>query len=160
MEVANTVVLVCCMIFAVGCSSFSGDKPPALPENQYWVIFTQERAEEMGIAPWLVKADDFWTPSADDILKLEEGLAEYLSRNSGAFSSQPPAWERLDEYRRQYLGYEIGGKKIIYGNFFCSQEDQWRGELILVMDGGDCYFQVEYDVASREFIKLLVNGEA
>ena len=27
-------------------------------------------------------------------------------------------------------------------------------------DGGECFFQVEYDVESRVFIKLLVNGES
>jgi len=54
----------------------------------------------------------------------------------------------------------IGGKKIIYGNFFCSEEDNWRQEFVMVIDGGDCYFQVEYDVGSEKLIKLIVNGES
>ena len=50
--------------------------------------------------------------------------------------------------------------KIIYGNFFCSEEDNWRQEFVMAIDGGDCYFQVEYDVEIEKFIKLVVNGES
>ena len=129
--------------------------------NQNWVIIEKGRAEEMGIASWLSRSDGFWTPSTDDVLKLEERIVEYLRQNSGQFSHQPPVWERLDEYRRQYIGYEIGGKRIIYGNFFCSYEGKdWRQEFLVVLDGGECYFQVEYDIESGMFITLLVNGEA
>ena len=128
--------------------------------NQNWVIIEENQAEDMGIGAWLLHSDDFWTPSTDDILRLEEGVVEYLRQNSGAFYRQPPVWERLDEYRRQYIGYAIEGKKIIYGNFFCSEEDNWQQEFVMVIDGGDCYFQVKYDVESGKFIYLAVNGEA
>jgi len=144
----------------VACDSLLDDKPPALPENQNWVIITNEHAEKMGIAAWLVESEGFWTPSADDVLNLEGKIAEYLSQNSVVFSDQPPVWERLDEYRRQYIGLERGGRQIIYGNYFCSNEDNWRQEFIMVIDGGECYFQVEYDVESGLFIRLLVNGES
>ena len=46
------------------------------------------------------------------------------------------------------------------GNYFCSDEANWRQELVMVIDGGECYFQVEYDVEGGLFTKLLVNGEA
>jgi hypothetical protein len=70
-------------------------------------------------------------------------------------------WERLDEYQRQYIGLERNGKQIIYGNYFCDNMGKnWRSEIVFVLDGGDCYFQVEYDVESGTFTKLLVNGES
>jgi hypothetical protein len=36
----------------------------------------------------------------------------------------------------------------------------WRQNVISVEDGGECYFQVEYDLESGTFIWLMVNGEA
>ena len=130
---------------------------PTVEANQSWVIVTKEQAEE--IASWLGGSGGFWTPSADDIFKLEEGLAEYLSQNSSYFYRQPPVWEQFDEYQRQYIGLERGGRQIIYGNFFCNNLGMdWRKKLVIVDDGGDCYFQVEYNVEDGAFIMLIVNG--
>jgi hypothetical protein len=153
----------------VACDALLGDKPPVdIPfvdmaesptpvTNQSWVIVTKEQAEE--IASWLGGSSGFWTPSVDDIIKLEEKIAEYLSQNPSQFYSQPPVWERLDEYQCQYIGLERGGRRIIYGNYFCENGGiNWHQKLVIVEDGGDCYFQVEYDVERDLFIKLLVNG--
>ncbi len=131
-----------------------------LPEkNQDWVIVTKKQSEETGMASWLVNREGFWTPSAEDILKLEEGLAAYLSQNSSYFFLQPPVWESLEDYQRQYIGLERGGIQIIYGNFFCDSLGlDWQETFVVVEDGGDCYFQVEYNVESGFFIKLIVNG--
>jgi hypothetical protein len=136
---------------------------PTVPvvADQNWIILDEENAEDMVTASGLVKTDSFWTPSVEAVLKLEENVAAYLSQNSYAFFYQPPVWERLDEYQRQYIGLERGGEKIIYGNFFCDNGGpDWRQEFVFVIDGGECYFQVEYDVKSGLFIKLRVNGEA
>jgi len=131
-----------------------------LPEgNQNWMIVTKKQADETGMASWLVRSDGFWIPSADEIIKLEEDLTGYLSQNSSYFFSQPPAWERLDEYQRQYVGLERESKQIIYGNFFCDNLGlDWQETFVVVDDGGDCYFQVEYDMESGLFIMLMVNG--
>ena len=160
----------------VACSVLSGKKPPVdipmpntakTPESptvmvdQNWVIITKEHAEEIGVSSWLIESDGFWTPSVKDILKLEEKIAGYLSQNSSYFYRQPPVWERFDEYQRQYIGVEREGRLIIYGNYFCNSGGvDWRQKLVVVIDGGECFFQVEYDVESGLFIKLLVNGEA
>ena len=129
--------------------------------NQNWVIIAEERAVETGIASWLAESGNFWTPSVVDILKLEEEIAGYLSQNSNQFYRQPPVWQRLDDYQRQYIGLERGGRQIIYGNYFCNSGGiNWRQELVIVEDGGECFFQVEYDIESALFIKLLVNGES
>jgi len=129
--------------------------------DQDSVIISKEQAEEMGIGSWLVESDDFWTPSENDILILEETIAEYLSQNSTQFNRQPPVWERLSEYQRQFIGLTRNGSHIIYGNYFCNNLGiNWRQDLVIVDDGGDCYFQVEYNVDRGMFIMLMVNGEA
>jgi len=164
------------LINLVACNALPHDKSPVdIPStamgktlesptamvNQNWVIIAEERAVETGIASWLAESGNFWTPSVDDILKLEEKIAEYLSQNSNQFYRQPTVWERLDEFQRQYLGLEGEGRQIIYGNYFCdNMGHNWRQELEIVEDDGECFFQVEYDVESALFIKLRVNGES
>ena len=172
-DIFKLAIGILLLINLAACNALLGDKlpvdipltataeSPTAVANQNWMIVTEEYAEEMRIASWLVESDGFWTPSVDDIIKLEEKIAEYLSQNSNQFYRQPPVWERLDEYQRQYIGLERGGRKIIYGNYFCkSGSVNLRQELVIVEDGGECYFQVEYDVESNSFSKLLVNGES
>ena len=144
-------------------STLTPDTPPHLDTptkeaNQQWVILTEEQAEGLNGATGVSAS---WSPATDDILKLEEELAEYLEQNSTYFYHQPPVWERLDEYHRQYMGIERNGRRIIYGNFFCDNFGwDWLTKFVFAIDGGECYFQVEYDVEDCEFIKLRVNGES
>lgn len=50
---------------------------------------------------------------------------------------------------------------VVYGNFFCSDPGMdWKKEWIFVMDGGDCFFQLQFDIASGAFSELMVNGDA
>jgi hypothetical protein len=127
--------------------------------SQDWMVIPKEKAEEKGFGSWLVEGDGFWTPSEEDILTLEKALPEFLSQNPTGFFSQPPAWERLEEYQRQYVGFMRDGSRLIYGNYFCKNFGiDWRQNIVMVDDGGDCYFQVEYDLDQGIFIMLMVNG--
>ena len=139
--------------------SLSTDTPQTAGQN--WVIFSQKQAEEQGIVPRLVSSDNFWTPSNSDILKIEDQIVEFLHQNHNFFSYQPPVWERLDQYQSQFFGLKREGKQIIYGNYFCDNFGKdWKREFVSVLDGGECYFQIEYDLHRGEFIKLMVNGES
>jgi hypothetical protein len=134
-------------------------------QGERWVIFPERRAQELGIAEWFLEPDQtaaYWTPTEEDVLALENGLAAFLQEDPDRFNSETtPAWERLDNYNRQYIGLILDQKRIVYANFFCdSFETDWRKDFIFVMDGGDCYFQVKYDVESAEFFDLQVNGNA
>ena len=144
----------------------SGELNTEIPQvmvtaDQDWVVITKEQAEEMNLGSWLVETNGFWTPSEDDIFTLEGKIAEYLSQNSTLFNRQPPDLEQLGEYQSQFIGVEREGSKIIYGNYFCDNMGfNWRQDIISVDGGGDCYFQVEYDVDEGMFTMLIVNGES
>ena len=53
-------------------------------------------------------------------------------------------------------------EKIIYINCFCYimdlYADQWKTELIMVDDGGNCYFNVKANLDKNEYYELMVNG--
>ena len=135
-------------------------------QGERWVVFPAEQAKAQRLGDWLAingQTAEYWTPSEDDVLALENGLGSYLEQtNSERFNQQPfPIWERLDEYNRQYIGILLDGKKVIYANYFCdSIQTDWRKDFVFVMDGGDCFFQFKYDVDSAEFFDLQVNGNA
>lgn len=118
-----------------------------------------------------VKTSDFeavilvpgnWVPTSAEILALEEQLITYLSQQQHAFDSlQAPIVERLPNYKRQYWGVLEDGKELIVANFFCDASSyDWTEKEVIMIDGGDCYFRLEYDVEAGTFTSLIVNGSA
>jgi len=92
---------------------------------------------------------------SEDIDRLESALSEYLEKN------HPFLRKKALSYGRQYVGALIEGKKIVFGNFFCSAETNWQQEKALIWfdDGGDCYFQFFYNPDTNTFKNFSINGE-
>lgn len=153
------ISLILALQLATACSSFAQPL-----QGERWVIFPAEQAREEKLGNWLIgngETVEYWTPSEDDVLVLEEGLSTFLQNNPDQFYERTPVWEQLDEYNRQYIGIIMDEKRVIYANYFCdSVETDWRKDFVFVMDGGDCFFQFKYDVDSAEFFDLQVNGVA
>ena len=103
---------------------------------------------------------EYWTPTKEDVLKAEEKLEPYLTRLAPRQS--PDLGKKLVQYRRQYVGIFYNGYKYLYMNFFCHnfKADDWKNSPVIVMDGGDCFFRLWYDIASGTFSRLNINGEA
>lgn len=155
-------ILLWVVVYGVTVSSLAGCSAPA--STDMWAVIPERRAEEMGLGTWLssgAEIEGYWTPTEEDILLLEENLPSFLQENSTSFRREPPVWEQLDNYKRQYAGLVIHDSKIIYGNFFCSDPGMdWKKEWMFVIDGGDCFFQLQFDIASGAFSGLMVNGDA
>ena len=97
-----------------------------------------------------------WRPSRATIEKAEPVILEYIK------DSDQEIFEHLDQYRCQYFGIIVDGRKRIYCNFFWYTENKkdWRTRPIVVMDGGNWYFQLEYDVETDRCLNFAVNGES
>ena len=110
---------------------------------------------------------EFWTPTLAEVLELEARLPAYL-RSAKARKvaemccPQPvPLATRAPSYKRQYVGVLDHGRRSIHANFFCDASgSDWHRTPVDVDDGGDCYFQVDYDVGKRRFTSISVNGGA
>lgn len=67
-------------------------------------------------------------------------------------------------YRFQYYGIIKNDKKVVAINGFCASYWQhakdWRTTMVVVMDGGACFFQAEYSVMDGKIISVRFNGEA
>jgi hypothetical protein len=124
------------------------------------VIVPKERAADFVKALSGNAGKDYWTPAKDDVRKLEEKIEFYLRKVSDRRS--PALWSKLAEYRRQYAGIIENGHKKIYANFFCktAQIADWKTNPVAVEDGGDCFFQIKFDVEAGTFSNLYINGNA
>jgi hypothetical protein len=68
----------------------------------------------------------------------------------------------LDNYYRQYVPMiNEKGEKEIWINCFCADFDtEWKNQLILVDDGGNCFFNLMINLDGMSFYDLMVNGHA
>ena len=127
------------------------------------------------------EASGFWQPAPADISELERRLPAWLSRQSHGPSKEM-------QYFRQYVGVIHDGRRFIYLNAFPADsirddaefykqmkarndpalaawpsnfsEHHWREHAVMVCDGGNVYWGVEYDPLTKQFLNLDENGEA
>ena len=91
-------------------------------------------------------------------MALEQRLPDFLRQ------MQPQL--KLQQYYRQYVGVIAGGKKLIYLNAFISgglavnPNKDWKTTAIIVCDGGDGFWGVEFDPADNAFHHYASNGVA
>jgi hypothetical protein len=97
-----------------------------------------------------------WKPSKAVIKRAQPVILEYIK------DSDSEIYESLGQYRCQYFGIIVNGKKRIYCSFFRLTEDKrdWRTRPIVVDGGGNWYFQLEYDVETARCLNFAVNGES
>ena len=127
------------------------------------VIVPEVLADRFFVAFDGVPADGYWTPAEADVRAMEAALVPYLRDvpEDAVGRVAPDLWERLPGYTRQYVGIVEEGRRLVFANVFCDAfGTDWAVEPIVVLDGGDCFFQVRYDVETGAFSGLIVNGEA
>jgi hypothetical protein len=106
---------------------------------------------------FMFRGTQFWSPTEAQVLRAEKELERFLKEKRPARS--PELWTKLPRYKRQYLGIVVNGQKRIFANFYCTEE-RLACKPVIYEDGGDCFFQAEYDVESEKITKLEINGEA
>jgi len=146
-RIACAIALV--MLFG-GCSG-----PSISTGGVEGVIFPASQANFVGDATG-GKGLTFWTPSKSDVAGAFPKIQVFLE------SEAPSIAARLAQYRCQYFGIIVEGKKRIYCNFFRRDGGiaNWKSEPLFVLDGGEWYFQLEYDLESEKCLDLRINGVA
>ena len=96
-------------------------------------------------------------PTLDDLargqaLVLAE-LRAHPPREDAALADKAPG------YYRQAIGYRSGGHRHLFVNYVCAVEGDWRTQLLVVKDGGSCYFQADIDLDAGAVAHLTVNGQ-
>ena len=98
----------------------------------------------------------YWTPDDTSIAALETGLEAHLRGHKSQRAHGLGA--KVSGYKRQYVGFLLGERKVIYANCFCHAAPGWKERQIGVDDGGDCYFQVVFDPSTGKYTDLYING--
>jgi hypothetical protein len=168
------IVFFCLLLLTLGGSACTVAITPAAPtsvpptdtpstqaeRSSNGVIFSEEQAAEQFPSIGM-QVEGTWTPTDADVARLEAALPDFLrTADDPWLEPDPPIWERAPDYTRQYLGMIENGEQVIYANFFCSDHENWQEQIVFVLDGGDCYFQVKYNPQTDEFYDLSVNGQA
>lgn len=125
---------------------------------------------------WIFKKNKPTDLNADDLYRIEVLLAkcinDYNSQQEKQLketSKKHPEKKRykkstiidISRYKRQYVAtINSKGEKEVWINCFCNAFNlNWRTEMILVKDGGNCYFNLKIDLTSDQYYGLMVNGE-
>ncbi len=109
-----------------------------------------------------------WTPSTDEIADLEGRLEPLLDAKLAA-NGIPADQMAAHDYYRQYAGFVIGGRHVIYVNGLYKStvgkqpglplRANWHKQAIGICDGGPITFGVEYDVETRTLSNFSFNGQ-
>ncbi|MFO0564500.1 MAG: hypothetical protein U0263_02500 [Polyangiaceae bacterium] len=140
--------------------------PPA-ESDQLRVIFEKDQvAEYFRTRGGNEKPGTHFAPTRADIEKLEAALpGEIKKQQHGVAAISPPLWERVKEYKRQYVPYvDASGARFIWGNFMCTNpgrpgSDTWRKKVVRPTQGGECFFHVEYSPDSGSFRRFTISDE-
>ena len=108
--------------------------------------------------------EDVWAPTDAEVEAIEDDLILLVARElENAGQSPSPGG-----YYRQYAGFVIGGRRIIYVNGVDESAIQrepnpahpfdWRTQAVQICDGGPITFGAEYDPATRQFSNFAFNG--
>ena len=156
MSTWQLIVGLVAFVLLAACAGGSSPTPAATEQPDDLLLITTGEFEGV-----ILHQGD-WLPTVEDVLALEQQLITYLPQQHRAFDSlQAPIEERLPTYKRQYWGVVENGRRLISANFFCeSSRYDWMEREVIVIDGGDCYFRLWYDVETGAFSNLMVNGSA
>lgn len=103
-----------------------------------------------------------FTPTLDDIQAAEDILLKcYNKEVTGTVN--PFFGRKLNDYNRQFISAETQtGDKVIWINCFCYVENEyfkkWKTDIVMVDDGGNCFFNVKVNLDKKEYYELMVNG--
>lgn len=103
-----------------------------------------------------------WSPSEADVAAIEDELLLRVARELEQRGESPSP----GGYYRQYAGFVIGGRRIIYVNEVDEQaidrsgsSFDWRTQPVRICDGGPITFGAEYDPATHRFSNFAFNGQ-
>ena len=149
------VALSCCLLLS-SCSGIVAELAPS-------VLLTGEegrRLLDQCSRSTPSEIDGFWTPSLEDIEILESLLGSVRRRKSEGCCLSGGRIRDPFSYFRQYVGVLVSGKNFVYVNAFRRGSSAWSSRAEIICDGGLSAWGILFDVETRKFVQLAINGEA
>ncbi len=113
--------------------------------------------------------DNTYLPSTltqDDIEKIEVLMTACINKYNNNLSSDSKQYFTIElakeKYKRQYVAVtNKKGEKEVWINCLCrAYSNNWKTSIILVNDGGNCYFSLKINLTKEKCYELYVNGHA
>ena len=106
-----------------------------------------------------IRVEGGWVPGPHVLREIRAGLQPYVERQAHIQRRKLRNW---GQYTFQYQGREEKGHRYVFVNALCHRDPSWNLEkrMVLVLDGGSCFFQLKVDPEQRRYYELIINGEA
>jgi hypothetical protein len=100
-----------------------------------------------------------WEPTKAEIDSAEANVSQVATLKAKNWTA-PIHIEHPEGYFRQYVPIRRRGRRLLYVNAFCEAPNYWRTQLVIVSDGGTCFWQALYDPTTERYSHLMINGRA
>jgi len=106
------------------------------------------------------------TLAQEDIKSIDSLLIACVTDYNNSLDKAHKEWSidiKKYNYQKQIIAVtNKKGDKEVWVNCFCQTWDNnnWKTEILLVHDGGNCYFNFKLNLVTKKFYDLGVNGEA
>jgi hypothetical protein len=110
----------------------------------------------VAIGSWVLAPGGNWSPTPEQVSKIRSDLELFVKHRASEQKVELPSWSH---YSFTYQGRVAGNGKFILISGFCTPLPE-NETIVVVSDGGPCYFNVKYDIQKKRFFELLFNGIA
>jgi hypothetical protein len=115
-------------------------------------------AAAVAVGSWVLAPGGNWSLTPKQVSEIRSDLELFVKHRASEQKVELPSWSH---YSFTYQGRMAGDGKFILISAFCTPlPDPDKEIIVVVADGGPCYFNVKYDVQKKRFFELIFNGIA
>jgi len=157
--------IIIAIVVAIGSQA-----QPVLLKPEWGAVLSEEQAKvfwkpRLCNRPAPGPIQEIWIPDVATIRRLEAALGPALQEAIDE-SNIAPEKPHAGDFYRQYAGFVVGGKRIVYINGLhtttINQEEarslRWQRQAISPCDGGMMFFGAEYVVETGTVRNIVFNG--
>ena len=110
---------------------------------------------------WVFKEVEPADLSFEEINEIEPILDKAINEQNRGQERRSRFGLKLEGYKRQYIAVlNEKGEKEIFINFLCDDrgKDEWKTSLIIVEDGGNCFYSIKVNLTLKTFYDLSITS--
>ena len=130
--------------------------------------FDTSKTAILQFVPSVIHSDTTYKPTTytqNDIYLVESLFVKcvnHFNKSLGKKFKSESINLKNNNYRKQLIFVKNKkGEKEVWVNCFCETSNaNWKTEFVGVSDGGNCYFNLKINLATKKYYNLRINGEA
>lgn len=123
---------------------------------------------------YIAKNKPLWTPTKSQFDQIDSILIKAI-KDTLAITNNNFKIKNINKFYKQYVCYkDNNGDLIVFINAFCHLIDKpidscgtviwkkydWKNDLLIVNDGGACFWSIEINLTRKKYFNFSVNGVA